>query len=106
RGPVSARSLNALATLEAVKGDQISVTASGAQAAEALQALRSLVEANFGEQPGAIAAVEARPVRAEGPPEGALSAVPVSDGIAIGPFFPYHPAAPSIPEEETGDPQA
>ncbi len=51
KGPVSASSLNALATLGAVHGHKIKITARGNQAAEALTALQTLVEDNFGEEP-------------------------------------------------------
>ncbi len=48
--PVSARSLNRLATLGAVAGDQLVIQATGPQAGAALEALRALVESGFGEQ--------------------------------------------------------
>ena len=44
KGPVSARSLNAIATLGAVEGHHISIAASGEQAGQALMALQALVE--------------------------------------------------------------
>ena len=49
RGPVSARSLNGVATLGARQGDELALTASGAQAAEALDVIRRLAERGFGE---------------------------------------------------------
>ncbi len=55
KGPVSARSLNAIATLGAVENHQIRIEASGAQAAEALEALRAMAAENFGEAPAGTA---------------------------------------------------
>ena len=49
KGPVTAKSLNALATLGVLKDHQILVTASGSQAKEALESITRLVEENFGE---------------------------------------------------------
>ncbi|MCL4560056.1 MAG: dihydroxyacetone kinase phosphoryl donor subunit DhaM [Chloroflexi bacterium] len=43
KGPVPAKSLNALATLGAVKGDQVAILASGQEAQKALDALSRLV---------------------------------------------------------------
>ncbi|MEE4274903.1 MAG: HPr family phosphocarrier protein, partial [Thermoleophilia bacterium] len=61
RGPVSARSLNAVATLGARFGDELLLRASGPQAEEALAAIARLAAEGFGEPR------EARPT---GPPTG------------------------------------
>src|SRR3954447_21817395 len=71
RGPVSARSLTALATLGVKQGHEIVVRASGPDAARALEAIRALAGDNFGDDdsdPTAAArgADEARP--SEGAP--------------------------------------
>ena len=52
RGPADARSLSALITLAVRQGDTIAVRASGAQAADALAALRELAETGFGDDDG------------------------------------------------------
>ncbi len=99
----SARSVNQLAMLGAQRGDRLLIQAHGAQAGQALQALRELVDAHFGErdaiesadrapEAGAADAHRAGLVAAPAPqvgPErsqsdGALLALPVSEGIAIG----------------------
>lgn len=49
KGPAPARSLTRVAALGAERGHQIRVEASGRQAAEAIAAVRALVEGNFGE---------------------------------------------------------
>ncbi|MFN2467076.1 MAG: dihydroxyacetone kinase phosphoryl donor subunit DhaM, partial [Gaiellaceae bacterium] len=67
RGPGSARSLNALATLGARRGHELLVTARGAQAAGALAALQALAERSFdegGDEPPPA------PLRVPAPPEG------------------------------------
>jgi phosphoenolpyruvate-protein phosphotransferase/dihydroxyacetone kinase phosphotransfer subunit len=110
KGPVSARSLNALATLGAVNGDAIAVSASGEQAQQALEALSKLVEENFGEptaeaEPAALPASPSEAQPAEAPP-GALPAVAVSEGIALGPLYRYQPAPPPIPQTPASNPEA
>ncbi len=99
KGPVSARSLNALATLGAIENHQVVITASGPQAAQALQALQALIESNFGE----AAAVEVKPAptaAAAGPRGG----IPISEGIALAALYRYEPPLPPIPEYTTQDP--
>jgi multiphosphoryl transfer protein len=105
KGPVSAKSLNALATLGAVQGSEIIISATGSQAREALEALEELVKANFGEKQAPQPEVTHQ--QAETPPaeEGDLQAVPVSEGIAIGPLYLYHPPPPPIPKHKTKDPE-
>lgn len=106
KGPASARSLNALATLAAVHGDEIRITANGPQAEQALAALEKLVAQNFGEIPEKQVQLEPQPAPERPPEEGAIQGVPVSEGIAIGPLFVYQPALPEIPEYKIDDPQA
>ena len=107
KGPVSARSLNAIATLGAVEEHQIRITASGPEAALALQALKALVDDNFGEPttPQPVAATQAGPiVEQTASPEGALRAVPISEGIALGPLYRYQPQVPEISCEPAKNP--
>ncbi len=131
KGPVSARSLNAVVTLGAVDGHQIRIDASGPQAAQVLGELQRLVEENFGEPAagGAAAAVPgARPaitkpgaakpgtaglksaalgaVAPVAVEPGALPAVAVSEGVAVGPFYRYEPPVPPIPQERADNPAA
>ncbi|HVN52699.1 MAG TPA: phosphoenolpyruvate--protein phosphotransferase [Anaerolineaceae bacterium] len=109
KGPVRARSLNALATLGAVQNHQIEIESSGEQADEALEALKALVEENFGEStepaPEASGSVPSSiPAARAALPEGAQKAVPVSEGIALGPFYRYQAALPPISQEPAEDP--
>ena len=106
KGPVSAKSLNALATLGAVRDDQILVSATGPQANQALDALNKLVADNFGEREllkvptstPQLSSVE------ESLPEGVMQAVPVSEGIALGPLYRYQPPLPPIPDYKPENP--
>lgn len=109
KGPVTARSLNAVATLGAVGGHEILITAEGPEAGEALEALRRLVEDGFGEEDGPEAAPASppagRPQPGETSPAGAGAAIPISAGIALGPFYRYQAPLPPIPDRPGLDPQ-
>ena len=77
RGPVSARSLNAVATLGVRRGHEIVVSASGPQAEQALEAIRRLADEGFGDprepgRPVADGSGDARPAA----PAGARRAAP------------------------------
>jgi multiphosphoryl transfer protein len=108
KGPVQAKSLNALATLGAVGGNKIAILASGRQAALALQALSKLVEDAFGEPLQGEDLPEEVPIHPAQPGagNGFLQAVPISEGIAIGPLAHLQTIRPAIPVEPTHDPQA
>jgi multiphosphoryl transfer protein len=74
RGPVSAGSLSAVATLDTRQGHRLAVRASGAQAVEAVQAFEELAAHDFGDQP---------PPAAAGPSEPAASGSGLD--LAMGP---------------------
>jgi phosphocarrier protein FPr len=94
RGPVSARSLNAVATLAVGRGDRIEVSASGPQAREAVAALRHLAERDFDEEPE-----EEAPAVAAGPAGGGgLAGLPASPGVAVGPARRFHAPALEVPD--------
>lgn len=103
---VSAKSLNALATLGALHGHQIQIQAQGEQAAEAIQALTKLVEDRFGEAaapppqptPSAVPVIEPQPSD-----EHILRGLPVSEGVAVAPIFHYESLPPLIPDYEVKD---
>jgi len=98
RGPVSARSLTGLASLEVLLGDEIEISASGPDAAAALQALKQSVESGLGDSLAEFIPAP-QPVVPGGPP------VPVSAGLAIGPlFFPAN-AETIVPGHLTDDPE-
>ncbi len=103
-GPVPASSLNSLATLGAVGGDQITISARGKEADRALKALRTLVEGNFGEP-----AERSPTVSDSGDPKtwtgrDRVQAIPISEGIAVGPLYHYQEAVIRVPEYRVEDP--
>jgi multiphosphoryl transfer protein len=104
KGPVTAKSLNALVTLGALQNHQVEISASGPEAAQALQALGSMVEANFGEPTEAPQVQPERPKPAAAV-AGSQPAVPVSDGIALGPFFRFQPPLPEVVPGPTDQPE-
>lgn len=99
-GPVSAKSINQVATLGIRQGHEIVVMAEGPDAVEALVALEALVNSNFGEAGPPPAVTVATPATKE------LAGIPASPGIAIGPVAQYHPAPIAVPEHSIEDPQA
>ncbi len=104
KGPVSAKSLNALATLGAVGGHEIEIIASGPEAEAAVAALEQLVMDRFGEavEKPATQGVVAAP---EAPPDGhAILTVPVSEGVALGPLFHFQPPPPPVPQHRAENP--
>jgi len=107
KGPVSARSLNAIATLGAIENHQIRIRASGEEAKLVLAALKVLIEDNFGEAPAGTA-VEQQPVEIHKlmPESGALKAVPISDGFALAPLYKYQAQRPPIPTHTTENAEA
>jgi multiphosphoryl transfer protein len=103
RGPVSARSLNAVATLGVVQGQTVDVLARGPDAPAAVEALRSLAARRFDEAAEDLAPVVVAPSRAAPPaPPGALRGLPASPGIALGAARRFR--VPELPaaEEEPG----
>jgi len=101
KGPVSARSLNSLATLGAIEHHQILISAAGPEASLALDALRAIVETNFGE--AAASQPQQLPTLAAAAPQGGI---PISEGIALAPLFRYQPPLPPIPEHPADTPSA
>lgn len=87
-GPVNAKSIGQVASLGAEHGHEVRVTAEGAEAQAALEALAQLAREKFGETrapmegPGPVdePAAEATTL-----PEGRLTGTPVSPGLALGP---------------------
>jgi phosphoenolpyruvate-protein phosphotransferase/dihydroxyacetone kinase phosphotransfer subunit len=96
-GPVSAASLSRVATLAALCGHQVEVSASGPQAHEAIDHLLALAARNFDEPPE-----DAPPpvqVQSAGP-------LPASPGIRIGPVRVLRPPAVPADPGPTGTPTA
>jgi phosphocarrier protein FPr len=111
RGPVSARSITGVATLGAVGGHEVELSARGPEAETAVAHLRHLIESGFGEtdEPEAAppSAPEPSPPSAPEPATepGALTGVPVSPGFAVAPVFHFRDELPSVPEDADAAPE-
>jgi phosphocarrier protein FPr len=103
RGPVTARSLNAVATLGVGQGDEIEVLAAGPDAERALSAIGELARRDFDDAVAEEAAIPSIPGGPAPVPEGALPGVPTSPGIALGPARRFHPPTLEVPERPAGD---
>jgi phosphocarrier protein FPr len=122
RGPADARSLTALGALGVHCGDEVLVSATGSQAAEALAAVRSLADAGFGEPGDLVEAGESGPpgdaggvangphapsAPAEPPAAGAvLQGLAAAPGLALGPSRLLHRPVPAAPAETGTEPAA
>ncbi len=112
RGPVSARSINAVTTLDVRQGHEIQLIATGPDAEAALAALQSLAGANFGDEDGegwqAIdegrTGVDTTRIAPAG--GSSLQGLPASPGIVIGPARFLRPFVPDIPAYSIADPQS
>ena len=105
KGPVSAKSLNAIAILGVLKDHKIQVIATGNQSDEVLEALTKLVEDNFGEPLGE----EQPPSKVEPETQSHLEDeraqvfVPISEGIAIGPIAQFVKKPLALPDHKVED---
>jgi multiphosphoryl transfer protein len=121
-GPVPASSLSKVATLGALRGQQVQVSSTGRQAREALDHVLSLARRGFDEpiDGGAARALPRTPTTTPaaddrrapsplGPVTESLGAdtapVPASPGIGIGPAALLHPTVLEIPATPSRDPR-
>ena len=100
RGPVTARSLNRLSGLEITRGDEILVSATGSDAATAIQAIEALVVDNFGERSGS-SATPVGATRARKPPDGTVA---MSPGIGLGTALRIDATTIVVPRHTVTDP--
>jgi phosphoenolpyruvate-protein phosphotransferase/dihydroxyacetone kinase phosphotransfer subunit len=103
KGPASARSLNAVATLGVLQDHEIEVAAAGPDAAEAVMAIRELAAEDFGDAPAEAEALRA-PVVPAVPAEGALAGLPASPGVAVGPARRFRPPDVEARRGPVGEP--
>jgi phosphoenolpyruvate-protein phosphotransferase/dihydroxyacetone kinase phosphotransfer subunit len=98
-GPVPATSLSRVATLGALCGHRVELSAAGSQAREALDHVVALAHRRFDEHElRSEAAAEASDIRrSNGTP------MPASPGIAIGPALTMRTADVDVPDETPGD---
>ncbi|NBC18426.1 MAG: phosphoenolpyruvate--protein phosphotransferase [Bacteroidetes bacterium] len=110
KGPVSAKSISAVATLGAVQDHEVELVARGPDAEAAVRTLQDLIASGFGEteeeapaEPKEAAVSEATD---EDVPEGALRGVVVSEGYAVAPAAHLRVVRPEIPDVPSADPDA
>jgi phosphoenolpyruvate-protein phosphotransferase/dihydroxyacetone kinase phosphotransfer subunit len=105
-GPVSAGSLNAVATLGVTRGDAIEVVARGPAATEAIAALRALAGRRFDEAPeDLVAAPAGAAASGASTTGGVLRGFAASPGVAVGPARRFHVPALAVPDEPAGTPE-
>jgi phosphoenolpyruvate-protein phosphotransferase/dihydroxyacetone kinase phosphotransfer subunit len=95
RGPVSARSLNAVATLGVTVGQRIEVAARGPQSGPAIEAIRTLADRRFDEAADDLPAPDPTAPTSSAAADGALLGIPASPGVAVGPARRLH--LPDLP---------
>jgi multiphosphoryl transfer protein len=103
RGPVDATSLNALATLGVVQGNEIHVRAWGPDAEEAVKSIEALAADNFGDPVVDAAPTAASVVSDVALPRGGLAGLPASPGVALGPARHLRQAPVEVPTEPAAD---
>lgn len=116
QGPVNAKSINAVTTLDVLQGHEIEITAAGPNAPAALAAFQKLAEENFGD--GETTDDEGRRTNQDRPPtanrrplnadpiaQGEFVGMPASPGYAIGKARMYRPQLPPIPQNTIDDPE-
>ncbi len=104
----NAKSINQVATLGVRQGDTITILAGGPDAKAALAAIQTLADDNFGDADEAEAPqmpTQSARQATSGVP-GALSGIPASPGIAIGPAALYRPSLPDVTARTADDPTA
>jgi multiphosphoryl transfer protein len=107
RGPATARSLNALATLGVRHGHEVLVAARGREADEALAAIEDLARRNFDDPASPAPPMPSPSDRAiHPPPDGSLSGLAASPGIALGPARHLRVPMPDVPTVPAADPRA
>ncbi|TMK45923.1 MAG: phosphoenolpyruvate--protein phosphotransferase [Actinobacteria bacterium] len=111
-GPANARSLNAVATLGVRQGHEIEVVARGPEAQAAIDAVGALAAVRFGDdvvesRAPAAARSDAGPAEAWArvPVDGALSGLPASPGVAVGPARHLRPPDIEVPSGPAGEPK-
>jgi phosphocarrier protein FPr len=102
----SARSFNALMLLGAVGGHRLDVSASGADAEQALAAVQAFAAANFGDPQDDAPVIPAAQSSSPGPVKGRLTGLAAAPGIAIGAAKHYRTALPEITAAPARDVQA
>ncbi|MBI4673795.1 MAG: phosphoenolpyruvate--protein phosphotransferase [Chloroflexi bacterium] len=104
RGPVNAKSINAVTTLGVLRGHEIEITAAGQDAQAALDALQKLADENFGDVETVVEpAATPQPMEQTASSQNELVGRAASPGYAIGAARVYRPTLPPLPENKIDD---
>ncbi len=103
RGPVNAKSINAVTTLGVLQGHQIKILARGADAQDALDALQELARENFGDHETLSPPAQKIP-QTSARVENEIVGHAASPGYALGSARLYRPILPAIPHNTIDDP--
>ena len=95
---VNAKSLNSIAKLGVKVDDSIRILASGSDAAQVIDAFAALAKENFGESVDVVEDVVEEKAVEVVQVEGAISGIPVCDGIAIGRVVSLDSVMPEVPD--------
>lgn len=98
-------SINQVAILGVRQGHELAISATGADADEALAALQALFATNFGEDDTALPPVATQHQVTPAIP-GELSGIAASPGVAIAPVVHYQSPTITVPQYHVNDPQA
>jgi multiphosphoryl transfer protein len=105
----NAKSINQVATLGVRQGDVITIIAAGADAEQALRAIQSLADENFGDVEEGEAVTATPPtlpdVWAAGSADEATG-IAASPGFAVGPAVHYRPRLPEVITRSVADSEA
>lgn len=99
-------SINQLATLGVRQGHELLITATGADAEQALAALQVLFATNFGEDHTAANSLPISHYEVTPATHGELSGIAASPGVAIAPVVHYQPTPISITQYHVDNPEA
>ncbi|HVO44298.1 MAG TPA: phosphoenolpyruvate--protein phosphotransferase [Aggregatilineales bacterium] len=104
RGPVNAKSINAVATLGIKQHDTVEIAARGPEAAPVLDAMRALAARNFGDEGDELPPPPVSKGKTTAA-EGALHGLATSPGVAVGKAVRAESAALNIPIHAATNPQ-
>ncbi len=107
RGPVNAKSINAVTTLGVLHGHEIKISARGEDAQTALDAIQELARENFGDAETTADAGQPTTAPASAQPtlENEWIGLAASAGYAIGAARLYRPTLPPLPQNTIDDPE-
>ncbi len=101
----SAKSFNQVALLAVKHGDTITIAVAGPDAQEAVEALRTLYENNFGERDEDVAILTQEPEKSVSASveKGVLGGAPASEGYAFGPAYVHEAVLPEVERQDISD---